>query len=194
MILMLTVGRSGSSMFAGIFHEHGVFTGRNHCPDQYNAKGYFENLDLKIRMKHRFGFELLEPYPEYDPDWSSQVTTILHTQGYRGGPWLYKVGARYHALWDDFHPRIVKIRRNMGSVMDSYRHTQYLLRKYSESDLEKILSDQMDVMQTIPAPWLDYELALKGDYSQLEDAFIWCGLQFDPEIAQNFIDDSLRRF
>jgi hypothetical protein len=194
MILMLTVGRSGSSMFAGIFHSHGIFTGKNHRPDQYNPKGYFENLDLKRRMKNRFGFDLLEPYPEYDPDWSPQVDTILHEQGYRGGPWLFKTGARYHALWRHYTPRIIKIRRDMDSVLDSYKRTNFLLTKYTLTQVEKILWDQMNVMESLHGPWLDYEIALSGDFSQLEDAFIWCGLKFDETIAKDFIDTSLRHF
>lgn len=193
-ILMLTTGRSGSSMFAGIFAHHGVFTGRNHRPDQYNAKGYYENLDIKKRMKHRFGFELLDPYPKYDPDWASQVRTILRMQGYKYGPWLYKVGARFHALWKDFNPRILKVRRDRDAILESYKRTNFLLSKYSFEQVTKIIDDQREVMESLPGCWLDYELAIEGDFSQLEVAFHYCGLEFDPTITENFIDNTLRHF
>jgi len=191
---MLTTGRSGSSMFAGIFHHHGVFTGRNQAGDKFNEKGHFENLDIKIRMKNRFGFDLLGSFPEYDPDWSSQVNTILHQQGYRGGPWLMKTGALYYNIWQDYRPKFLKVRRNIDSILASYQGTFYLKSKYTPEEIEKIIRRQMDLLHTLPGCWLDYELALKGDFSQLEDAFIWCGLSFDPGIADSFIDTTLRHF
>lgn len=188
---MMTTGRAGSSMFAGIFHKHGCFVGKTNPPSAFNRKGFFENLTLKNRMKNKFGFDLLGPLPEYDPEFKKQALTILHEQGYRGGPWLMKTGAFYWKVWSGFKPKYVKIRRNLDDILKSYKKVPYL-NNYTDKQVEQIMIRQMAEMDSIPGPYLDYELAIKGDYSQLEAALSYCGLKFVRSIAEDFIDPELK--
>ena len=181
-------------MFAGIFAKHGCFVGKTDAPSKLNEKGFFENVTLKQRMKHKFGFNLLGTPPEYDETFDPQVRTILHEQGYPGGPWLMKTGASYWKVWQGFCPYYVKIRRNIDSILESYRNTPYLKHKYNESQIEQIMRNQLKLMDEIPGPFLDYELAVNGDYSQLQAALSYCGLKFERSIADAFIDTRLKHY
>ena len=54
-IVILTSGRSGSSMIAGIFAAHGVWKGETFGGDHINPKGTFENIALKQLIKDNMG-------------------------------------------------------------------------------------------------------------------------------------------
>ena len=191
---MMTTGRSGSSMFAGIFHNHGCFVGKTQPPNVQNEKGFFENLTLKHRMKNKFGFDLLGPIPEYDPDFKSQVYTILHEQGYRGGPWLMKTGVSYWKVWSGFHPKYVKVTRSLDAILKSYKNTPYLKNKYTRDQIERIITRQYHMMNEIPGPYLEYERAIDGDYTQIKTALEYCGIPYDEHIVEHFIDKRLKHY
>lgn len=97
-IIVLGSPRSGTSMVAGYLHHCGAFAGACRPADQWNPKGYFENVAItRLRMDQN-----LTP---------TAVERVLRSEDYRGGPWLYKQSPGTWALWWRFRPRWVLVHR-----------------------------------------------------------------------------------
>lgn len=189
-IVILTTGRAGSSMVAGIFAKHGLWCGEQRKePVQFNAKGFFENEELHKLMKKLHGREIEAPIlSEIHPDWLKRAEKIMISQSVTD-PWFFKTGAWYHKCWEPFTDRIVKIHRPFEKVMESYRKCGFL--PFGRYDVEHILAQQIDYMESLPGVYVNTEELVQGDISSLEDAFDYCGLNFDRKIAEAFIDPNL---
>ena len=73
--------------------------------------------------------------------------------------------------------------------MDSYRRCNFL--PFQKWDVAHIVQQQMDYMNDLPGVFVNTEELAQGDLSSLEDAFDYCGLDFDRKIAEAFIDPNL---
>ena len=119
--LIFTVGRSGSSLIANIFKEHGFWLGQTKFGDSFNPLGYFENRELKRRMLSYHGvFSVERPPPITVDGWDNVAYSVITKQGYRGGPWAFKTGVHYAGVWDDFDPTIIKVIRDRDAIVRSY--------------------------------------------------------------------------
>lgn len=184
MISLLHTGRCGSSMIAGIFAAHGVFTGKCRPGNELNQKGFFENIKVKKELKQRFGFDLLGPIPEKQSGWMDRVYEIFKEDGYTDGPCLVKIGAFYANVWDAKH---IKVRRNLDSILKSYKRSGFL-GKYSDAEVLSIVERQIEIMDKIDCPEVWTEDVVHGDYSGLEAAFEYVGVPFNPLLADEFVD------
>ena len=92
-VLIIGASRSGTSMTAGLFSQHGVFFGNCMEPHKTkNPKGYFENKWLKSVYKSgNYGVQ------DFDTAWKSQ----LKKEGWDGQSiWGAKCGAeRWNEFW-----------------------------------------------------------------------------------------------
>lgn len=188
-IVLLTVPRSGSSMTASIFHAHGVWSGPTKEADEYNPHGYYESIPF---LKEVHAYTKYATYPDinnYNIGWRKKVRSIMHKYGYPGGPWFMKHSARHFALWNDFKPKFVCIIRKEESIRQSWkkinkaRNTKISIRK----DLEAMAYLRKNVDHTC----VFTDDVVRGDYSSLRQAFEYCGLEFNPEIAKEKIDPSI---
>ena len=84
-ILILSPGRSGSSLVAGIFAKHGVWTGNCHPGNKYNPEGYFENIAIQRAMQNHFGRDWLGNFPQADDVFPHMVKSIMAQEGYTDG-------------------------------------------------------------------------------------------------------------
>lgn len=97
-ILILGTPRSGTSMTAGVFHQHGVWVGSCRPGSNRNPKGFFENKKIKNILMERYPKAIAEGHP-IEPSvgngMRAQVEAALIKDKYPGGPWLWKGSVRY---------------------------------------------------------------------------------------------------
>lgn len=188
-IVVIGCARSGTSMTAGLFAQHGCWTGRCKPADEHNARGYYENLDLKRELLQRWGRlkkrgEFAEPAPDFRP----AVEAILTGSGYDGGPWVVKHGSLYWPAWDDFDPTFVCVYRQPESIMASARE----FGAYMTREAICLTHGAMEwAIQHAGGIRVDAERLIAGDYTQVERAFHAADLGFDPRIADGWIDGQL---
>lgn len=194
-IVVLGTPRSGTSLTAGLFAQHGAWVGHCREGDGRNARGYFENEALKRELIDVAGRLDVNPrIPGLTPtgEWRDRVLSILHREGYTGGPWLFKHGALYAPLWmRDFDPVFVCCFRAHDDVIASGTtigmmdariaprsieiHQQYMQRLVDEHDAHKVWPEEF----------------VQHRWTALIEAFAEAGLAFDHEIAEDFVDPKL---
>ena len=197
-ILILAMPRSGSSMTAGIFAKHGVWCGGCTAPNEFNAKGYFENKRLKRELIIRYGkltaagpVTDFEERPEVVPQdgFAQSVREIIRAEGYRQGPWLFKFSALYWRAFDDFDPLYVGVRR--AGVADANLGRVRMFGTPDRGRVERMVRLHYDAIEASGAPVVDTDAVVRGDYGTLQSAFDHCGLPFEPEVADHFVDPAL---
>lgn len=187
-VVVIGCARSGTSMTAGIFVRHGCWVGTCREPDRYNAKGYFENTAIKAALLKRWGYlkqamQVAEP----EPGWKGTVKHLTGLQGYKGGPWLVKHGALYWRAWHEFEPTFVCVYRDPEAIMESDKRGSFSITPEAIA----LIRDEMDGVCEAGGFRVDSERVVDGDYSQIEPAFEDAGLEFDPAIADDFVDPDL---
>jgi hypothetical protein len=176
-IIIVGTPRSGTSMVAGIFDCHGVFTGKCRQADGNNPKGYFENTDLTVlryvNLLHR-----------------DAVAKILRKQGYVSGNWLVKHTPRYWRRWSDFCPKFIKVRRDFDKTLESRIKSGH----FEETELQArktIISDTKIMDRHIKGPNIYADELVKGDLSSLKSAMEYCGIEMSAKKVSGFVDASL---
>lgn len=198
-ILILAMPRSGSSMTAGIFAQHGVWTGRCRGPDpKINAKGFFENSAIKHALIRRYGKLTLarretaferEPDVDLDPHFRNDVESILLAEGYAGGPWLFKFSALYWPAFAAFDPIYVGVRRE--GVVEANLTRQEMFGTPDRERVERMVALHDAAIDETGCPVVMTDDVVAGDFSSLERAFAHCEIDFDPSIALDFVDPDL---
>ncbi|MFQ5623737.1 MAG: hypothetical protein ACE5FS_10110, partial [Paracoccaceae bacterium] len=181
---VMAVPRCGSSMVAGAFARHGAWVGTCRGPDRFNERGYFENIHMRVLLQ-RYGKVLEKEPPDPDPEWIDGVKGILAKDGYSEGPWLFKMSAMYHKLWEPFGPTFVVPRRPPESVIASIKSSRIV-----SGDIETIVHRHEALMSRLEGFHVDTPAVAKGDLTTLEEAIKGCGLKFD-ESVKGFISPGL---
>ncbi len=192
-ILIMAMPRSGSSMTAGLFAAHGVWTGTCQKPSKINQRGHFENLPIKQMLKARTGGakpvldgEPCTPWPGF----KDEVLGLIRRDGYPGaGPWLFKGTAMYWPLWEEFRPRWICVRRDLDSVRSSGKATgAFLARAGAVQAHVRALDTLRDERGAVD---VDTDALIRGDYRTLEAALASCGIPMDEGKVRAFVDPSL---
>lgn len=188
-IIVISLPRSGSSMTAGIFARHGVWTGPCKKADSRNERGYFESEPIKRAVIDRVGRivhkGILAPQV---PGWKGQALMLIERHGYTDGPWLVKHSAMYYPIWHEFDARFVCVRRDLKAIEVSGRRSGYLRNPNAIQPHVEAMDYVRDHMGGVD---VFTDEIVKRDYSSLECAFTACGLEFDPAIADDFVDPRL---
>ena len=140
-ILLTGCARSGTSMAAGVINMCGAFGGNLAGPTRNNAKGMFENSDIRNTITKPFldsiGCDPLGQYPLVDVrklripvDWADRVCSVMIRQGYQSGPWFYK-GAKmcqFWPVWDYAFPNAkwIIVRRKDEDIVNSCLRTGFM--------------------------------------------------------------------
>lgn len=180
-------GRCGSSTVAGLFNEHDVWCGSQRRGDNNNPRGYYENLKLKQALREWFGFDFKGDEPAFKPGWRKEVESIIHADGYHGGNWMYKHGAFFHKVWQEFNPKIIKVQRNTLDVFNSYKKCGFL-NKYRDTEIIYIIQRQKNIMDNLPGVTINAERLFKHDYAELKAALEYCDIEFNQTITDRFMD------
>lgn len=171
-------------MTAGIFAQHGVWVGKSRPGNDYNAKGFFENQDIKNYLKRQFG--TLRQFKEvYDPGFKQFVLDLNPT-----GKWLVKHGALYWTAWRDFDPIYLLIRRNIDSVYASCQDVRF----QHKMEFLQACIEQMDYVEKHHGGINVYtEDIIKGDYHNLKNVMAACGIEMDKNKVDKFVEPRLWR-
>lgn len=187
-IVILAMPRSGSSMTAGIFAKHGVWSGRCRSGDNMNPKGHFENLDIKDELIRRHGRLGQATVPaSADKGFRSFVEKFAPKEG----KWMVKHSSMYRMAWSEFNPRFVCVRRRIEGLMGSNGKTGFLGTKDPDR-MRAIIgahNEQMNIAVSLyggvnvyPDEWM------MGDYRSIEKALGYCGIEPDRGIIEDFVE------
>jgi len=140
-ILITGCARSGTSMIAGIINMCGAFGGRMSGPNNNNAKGMFENSEIRNEIVKPYfdsiGVDRLGQYPLPDIDtlpipreWRKKVEDAMSKQGWTGEQWMYK-GAKmclHWPVWNYAFPNAkwIIVRRKTPDIINSCIRTGFM--------------------------------------------------------------------
>jgi hypothetical protein len=188
-IVILAFPRTGSSMVAGVFKRHGVFSGRCPEPSIKIPTGSVESIGLKRILKADYP-QTIDELKEFVHGFKEKITKVMKTDGYKEGPWLAKHAAIYWPIWEEFTPKFVLVRRNFEAVIKSNKQSNMagMQGQRLERAWELNLYEMQKLHDRLHAPWVDSDKVVRGNYSSLEDAFEYCGLELDKKIANDFIN------
>lgn len=147
-ILITGAARSGTSMVAGIINICGAYGGNMSGPNRNNAKGMFENANIRNNVvKPYFRSIKADPLGQYPlpdivkvmnhavnknfvSDWRHKVEHTFINEGYVDGPWMYK-GAKMALHWPVWHEAFptakwVIVRRKTGDIINSCQRTGFM--------------------------------------------------------------------
>lgn len=191
-IIVLGMPRSGTSMTAGLFAQHGVWVGTCRKGDRSNPKGHFENMPLKRRTIEVAG-RLTQAGIEapHVPGWPDTAERIIRADGYKDGPWLWKGSAMYWRFWEEMDPVWVCARRRLHAIKASGQKTGFFRFK---PDAVVAHLRVMDMLTFDRGGFdIETEAVVRGDYSTLEPVFDAAGLELDPEIVDKWVEPKLWR-
>lgn len=191
-IVIVGTLRCGSSLTANIFARHGVWTGECIPADRRNRGGYFENVAVKRAVRERIDDPQRVLSQEVGPqNWFRPfMEKTLASEGYAGGPWLVKHSALYWRLWDDFAPKWVLPRRDLGEVFRSLRKADFASYA-TDAELKDALKriDRMveHLRDDHGGVEIDMARLVGGDRGQMIEALKHCGIDPDPEIVARVV-------
>ncbi len=197
-IIVLGTPRSGSSMTAGIFAEHGVWTGTCRGPTKHNAKGHFENVVIKRTIIQTQGAIVTEGrLAKQLPGFRDKVEQAVKSNEYESGLWLWKGSALYWPAFYEFHPQWVTCKRPSEQIFASCRSSRIFGRYLSDERLKEIIElhrEQMNYLKNERGAFeVDTCAVALGDYSTVELALKGCGVEPDRDGIDAFVDVSLWR-
>lgn len=182
-IVILGIPRSGSSLVAGLFAAHGVWTGHCRAADDFNQTGYWENLDIKRILIRRWGRLAQGTRAALEqPGFREEIGKLKPTD-----PWLAKHSALYWRAWFEFKPRYVCVRRTLEGVLGSNRKVGFL-GTVDEDRMRAIIAAHAACMDASGGINVYPDELLKGNYTSIQRALRACDLE--PDLAK--IDNHIR--
>lgn len=140
-VLIVGVHRSKTSMIAAGYAEK-CWTGTTSAPAEGYPRGNMENPRLKDRFTKAFlnpanGLTNLPEKPFEAGFTKSDVLEEIESQGYSGGPWMFKDTKILHAwpVWErELDPIWVKVRRKREDILSSFARCHWMAHVRSEWD------------------------------------------------------------
>jgi len=176
-------------MTAGLFAEHGVWTGSCRPPHKLNPKGFFENLPLKKVLKRRWPDIMLGNVARPQTGFREEVKQTILEDGYEGGPWLVKMSTLYWPAWDAcFDPKYVCVRRDRESVFQSCKDSGMLVTRKEDGFLKQIIDLHFSEMDRVGCPSVYTGQLVQGDFGSLREAMAHCGIEMDEEKVRRFVN------
>ena len=190
-IVILGTPRSFTSLTAGIFRDHGVWFG--HCKEYHVwcPTGSCENLEMKKILKANKRTAIVADgtlCPRIE-GYTEKILKIMVDEGYLDGPLAFKHSAMFWNVWKDFDPYFICCRRPKESVMKSGKRSgMYATTSHSWDAHQKVMDGIVNSVD------VHGEKYFEGDWSSLEKAFEFCGLEFDVNIANKLLDHKHKHF
>ena len=186
LILVVGCARSGTSIVAGLLHNHGVWGGRYRPTNGGNPRGYFENRRIAALLRH---WNETGEMPHYA--FKSHIKNILRKEKYPGGPWFVKYGLDLGwSMWKKFNPCWLLVRRAWNDVIRSQERIFGTARPYSE--FEEINRTMDFIRESNGGVDIFPDQLVSGDYSILEKFLkTYANIHFNESIANRFTDKGL---
>ena len=186
-IVIIGAPRSFTSLIAGIFKDHGVWTGKTKeypaCPT-----GSIENSRMRRLLKSNGNTAANGVVNPIINDFKPKILNILYSEDYKAGPYLFKCPSTYAPSWYEFEPKFIKCHRPKEAVMKSLEKADMLA---PNGDSYETYQRAMDDTQGVDVYGEEF---FKGDWSSLEKAFEFCGLGFNQQIAENLLEHKHKHF
>lgn len=183
-IVILAFPRTGSSMIAGIFKAHGVFTGKCLGITPKIPTGAVENIGMKDILKADYPSGI-HTVKDFKPGFRGKIESLMKKEGYESGQWMAKHAAVYWKVWQEFSPKYICVKRDFDSVITS--NTMSGMAGMYGDELEEVYNLNMKQMDLSGGPVVYSDEVVKGDFSSLENAFEYCGIAFDKDKAKSVI-------
>ena len=189
-VVILMTARSGSSMIAAMFAEHGFWRGPSRKTRRVNDRpayetfehdGIIKDLGLAFGRKRK-----VVPNP-------AKTLEIFERHVPADTPWMFKGSYRWWPALDGVFSgaRFVFIHREPQSVARSVCDRQGKSGYWTRVKATEEIYEKMGcIAQERGIPTIRTDAVAAGDYSTLEAAFSHCGLEFDKSIADKCIDQS----
>ena len=172
-LVIVGLSRSGTSMTAGLFAIHGVWVGRTRTPDDYNAKGYFENLDYKEALLKHYEREEHKRPKKPGPAWEEFKRLIPADH-----PWLMKFGVWYERDIPKEFPRLV-VRRPIDQIQQSRKRM-----RLNDGHQFTASIARLEELEAEGAWRVDSNRLIEYDFTQLAEPFDYLGLQLSETKAR----------
>ncbi len=197
-IIILGMPRSGSSMTAGVFANHGVWTGRCRGPTELNRKGHFESKAIKEVIMGVYGAKAIVTngrLAHHVAGFKTAVLSAIAKDGYSGGDWLWKGSALYWPSFYEFHPKWVICKRPSEQIFVSCRRSGIFGKYLTSERLKEVIEihvEQMAHLKKVAGAFeVDTHAVANGDYESIELALEGCGIEPNREVIDSFVDCSL---
>jgi hypothetical protein len=191
-------------VIAGLLHYHGVWIG-NARPTRFpgtNSMLGTENLDVKAVIKEikkkngHMGWSWMDGRrASQEPDLRERILGIMKVS-----PWLIKTAGLliYPELWLEAFPEAQWIfpRRNINSIIASFsRHpsmgrNKARVKRYPDI-VRELWRRQAQVAESADHFWVDTDRIGIGDEKHGRELLEFCGLRFQQEIFNKWIDPSI---
>lgn len=185
-ILVASPPRSGSSITAMILSNLGLFSGETKKGDEFNIRGYFENLAIsKLEVDYMRANDTENLGKRFNPinlsageaDFGSAVKKVVLDQGIKESQrWFYK-SPRMTFCWKLWHKHFpdaqwIIVRRNKHEVLKSIQQTKFMDAYNTEQDWLKYLSIfeslQYDIKKQCSAIEFDINRVFEGQPEEID--------------------------
>lgn len=195
-IIITGMPRSGSSLMANIFAEHGVQTGKTEEGDSRNPNGYYQNELVEDLHKTMFSPRVHKGDPVdtmRDNNFKNLIYESLKEDIDFEKPWLVKFSAMYIKPWAFHFPNstIVCARRQLPQIIESGKESGL----FNVNESSKTVMNHLDLMQLYCQYCVWFEGVINYEFSDLEKVFEDIDeLEFDSNKASRVINPEYRNF
>lgn len=178
-IIIVGERRSGTSLISNIFYEHGAWIGNCREADEFNKKGYFENIEIaKIVSK-------IGKNPLLKDCFKRKIYDVLKNEGYEGGPWLVKHYVTHWYLWQGFDPIYITVKRRPDLIFKSLCNVD---KKFNTQSTKIKIQKAIFILKQVPGIEIKTKSVIEGKYGRLKKAFKAADMEFDKQIVESVID------
>ncbi|WP_165856737.1 hypothetical protein [Marinobacter sp. JSM 1782161] len=165
--------RSGTSMTAGLFAQHGLWFGPCMKASRINPKGFFETQFIKQKGA---GYHT----PRDASGWEQWLAD-------HGSPeqWAVKAGPEWWPLFSQFDPVVVCCYRDRQKIIESRERANFSMRPQAVDVAWRRMAEIPSAIEV----WPDEFVA--GDFRRVIPAFEALGVQFDNNVARSWVDPGL---
>lgn len=189
-IIVMGGPRTGSSMTAGIFVQHGIWVGKCKAPHKNNEKGFFENLELTRFLRGIFGAPMWQPAMPISI--RPHFERIMQGQGWSGERWLWKGSAMFYPTFHEWDCKFITCRRDTKSIFDSMRGSPNIFGKnLSDDELLSFIDNHQAMMDQIPGAAVDTRAVAGGNYDSIVKALEFAGIEPQMDVIDDFVEPSL---
>lgn len=195
-ILIVSAPRSGSSLLSYILHESGVQVGVCKPADEFNQKGYFENLRIrKAIIKYLKQCDTQNLGKKYQPinlresykDFDRKVYRALRQEGFvKDKPWLFK-DPKIALCWNLFNvyypdAKWILLYRNDKDVLASYERATFMDAYETKKEWTEYLNCWKMNMKSIKAECnnvfeMNIESIFNNDEQVINAMYEFCGVE-----------------